>query len=578
MKKISTLLALSCLMVSSAVAAVATPHLGDFSGKKIVTTAAQRQKLNTMRATAEYDAMHQTNQDQYITRTWTNPNNGNVYTMQFNKEQSPLCELIGFEDNDGNKFNYEFEQLPLYCCTYTCWITNPNGEMTANFSLQLCWPSYYIWNQVFDYDGPLDSEGDIPLEDRNYACVTPDDLMNSTTWCRKFQESTGIGGKETADRNNWEYFTCLPNELLGFTAMYNGELAVTEVTAARASFIEFKGYKEDGNIVDYRQVVYLKGQSGKSYIERSEPQGGARVEGFNPRHDILPEFGDIHLFNMGLGGHDIYGENDAYPDAWGPLSQFYIVAADKYIQVYIPEDMKAFDSSKIQTIMGEDFPSTEDFDSHANVVKGVIYADAKYSNDTSLNPTQIEYNLLEPEIAYDPIFEMDYLTVTPVPGSFVAYGVGLDGIEDWSEKYGVILRTFNFVNFFGNYAKMGFGTKDGYQFNCQDYYGNIVSANSTGNCVYHYDPKDVTKTRSFSLIGNMEYDSVEVVVADNATVNAADGVINVTVAEDSNVGVFAISGAVVANGNVKAGNSLNVAADKGVYVVVVNGKATKVAL
>ncbi len=576
MKKIYTLLAMSCLMATASVSAA--PKLGDLDAK-IMTTPEQRQKLRTMRANARFDAIHKTNQDQYYTRDWVNPSNGDTWTMQFNKEQQPLCELIYFNDKDGNPFQYTFEELPLYCVTYELYVTDKtSGQVKSDITLQLCWPSYYVWNQVFEWTGDVDLDGDIPLEDRDFRCVTPDDLMNSDKWCRKFQESTGIGGKETADGNNWEYFTALPNEILGFPCYVNGELGYTVVSDSRSSYLDFQGYKEEGNIVSFKQVIYCLTESKKSIIVRGEPVGSARIEGFIPRVDDLPEFGDVHLFNVGLGGSDIYADADLFPVEWGPLSQFYVVAADQYIDLYIPEDMKALDTAELQTIMSDRLPADEDFAYHANVVKGYIYADTKYSSDPTLDPKGLTYNIILPHVEYDPVFETEFIYMKPEANTFFAYGIGTDAIEGWSQEFGIQFRTFNFVNYFDNYAKMGFGTETGYEFNCIDYYGNMVNAYSAGKCIYHYDPSNVQKVREFNLKGDMEYDSVDVVAADNATVNALNGVITVSVAEDSNVAIYTLAGATVKSANVKAGNVLNVAADKGVYVVVVNGNATKVAL
>lgn len=576
MKKIYTLLAMSCLMATASVSAA--PKLGDLDAT-MMTTPAQRQQLRTMRANAHYDAIHQTNQELYYTRDWVNPRNGDTWTMQFNKEQQPLCEMIYFKDKDGNDFQYTFDELPFYCVTYELYVTDKtSGQIKSDITLQLCWPSYYVWNQVFEWEGDLE-DGEIPIEQRDYRCVTPDDLMNSEKWCRKFQESNGIGGEGTADGMNWEYFTCLPNQMLGMPCYVDGEMGYTVVTDARTSSIEFQGYKEDGNIVSFKQVIYCLTESQKSIIVRGDPVGSARLEGFTLRVDDLPEFGDVHLFNVGLGSSDIYADADLFPVEWGPLSQFYLVAADKYIDLYIPEDMRTLDPSALQTVMSDRLPADEDFAFHANVVKGYIYADPKYSTDTTLDPKEETYNIILPHLEYDEAFDTNFVYMKPEANTFFAYGIGTDAMEGWSQEFGIQYRTHNFVNFFDNYAKMGFGTEDGYQFNCIDYYGNMVNAYAPGKCIYHYDPKNVQNVREFDLKSKMEYDSVDVVAADNnATVNALNGVITVSVAEDSNVAIYTLAGATVKSASVKAGNELNVAADKGVYVVVVNGAATKVAL
>lgn len=578
MKKVSTLLALACLFGASTATAAVKPQVADVDFSKIHLTALQRQQLRTMKASAEFDAVNQTNQENYDTRNWIDPRTGNIWTFSFLKEPTPLCELIGFNDENGNPFQYSFDELPFYCVNYQVYMTDAKtNSVTTSLSFQLCWPSYYIWNQAFTYpeDAVTDENGQIPVELRNYDCVSPDDLMNSTEWCRKFIEWEGIGGTMTSDGYNWKYFTMLPNQVLGFPGIVKGQSGFTVVgkTESNTSKVEFSGYQADNSSVSYEQVIYFMSDGGSSAIIRNKPVGTARIEGFNPHTYNLPEFGDVILYNMGIGGTATYGDTDLYPEEWGPLSQLYICAGDKYIEFKMEEGQNTFDKDKI-TMAIPQLPEGEDLDAHANLIRGVLYAAPDYSNDPTKNPSELIYNLIEPTEKMDEELNEPYLAIAPQANTFVANGYQ----PSWSDEFGMQLRTFNAPDPLGDKATIAFGTKKGFQFSCNDYFGNTVSAISTGKCKYYYDPKDLTKVREFDLVGSSDFDKVETIEANEAKVVAGNGEINVTVDEDAAVAVYSIAGALVKAADVRGGNTLNVAADKGIYVVVVNGKSAKVVL
>ena len=69
-----------------------------------------------------------------------------------------------------------------------------------------------------------------------------------------------------------------------------------------------------------------------------------------------------------------------------------------------------------------------------------------------------------------------------------------------------------------------------------------------------------------------------VVGEEGAKVVAANGVISVVAANDVNVAVYSIDGSVVALGNVKAGETYEVAANNGLYIVKVGKTSCKVML
>ena len=105
-------------------------------------------------------------------------------------------------------------------------VFNKKG-VTRELQVCLCWPSKYIWNQIFTYDGELDSDNEIPVEKRDYSCVLPSEFCNSTEWCLEFRESGPIGAKMNSDSTNWECFYILPSKIFGIESMIDGECVYT---------------------------------------------------------------------------------------------------------------------------------------------------------------------------------------------------------------------------------------------------------------------------------------------------------------------------------------------------------------
>lgn len=573
MKKLTAMLA-SAFAASSmlASAAVALPSIQQAT---IAPTPMQSQYFRTMQAQSRYDAIHGTNADQYETRTWTDPRTGDVYTLQFKKDPMPICELLEFED--GKK---TFDELPYYCVDYIYSSRTDEGALDTYFQFELCWPSYYVWNQWATYEDELDGEGNIPIEKRNYDAVEFSELLNSTEWCRKFQESQGIGGKPNADQTNYEYFTMLPNEVLGIPSMVDQVQGYTTITTSKASNVEFKGYQEEDNVVSYKQALYFTSQTGSTKTIRNEPVGAARIEGFKPRTENF-EFGNVYIFNMGQGGSETYGELDPYPEEWGPLAQLYIAAGDKYIGFGFPPGTTKFSIKDIYAYLLDETPA-EIADESANFFQGVIYADPSCSiNAATEDPSKGEYTMAPATIVEDPAFGT-YLSVKPEAHNFVGYGLGIKEVEPWSEDFGMKFYTHNFVNQMtteeGTTNVLVLGSTDGLQAHFTDVYSNTYNISYKGKINYYYDPEDLSKVRVIESVGDYKYVSVEEIAAEKANIATEQGAILVSVENDSNVAVYSLAGVKLADSKVNAGATLRVEAAHGIYVVVVNGKSAKVAL
>lgn len=248
--------------------------------------------------------------------------------------------------------------------------------------------------------------------------------------------------------------------------------------------------------------MYFIGESGKKYSNRFEYTGAARVEGFESKAINLLEFGDIHLFNAGLGSSEIFGLDDPFTKPWAERTMFYMFAADKYVQCKIDPTAKKFDYDAIN--LSVDIPEGEELEPHANLFRGYLFGDPKYAKDQNLNPNKIIFSLIRGENAYDKYTGDEYLAIAPEGNCFVPYGYR----ENWTDQYemrGIIqnyLRPFSETEGFD----FVFGSTDGWQARGMDVYGNKLSVKSAGKIIYHYDPKDMHKTREYSAVGSMDYD------------------------------------------------------------------------
>ena len=577
MKKITTMLVAAFAgLTMTAMAALPATYVS-FDNMKL--TEQSKQQIRKMSAANKLRAeQNSANEDAMYTRSWTDPRSGNIWNAQLLKYSIPLCELLPSEDPDTKEpFQYTFDEMPYYVADFILTMEDvKKGEVTTQLQLKLCWPSKYIWSQIVTWEGDVDEEGAIPVDKRDYDWVLPNDLCNSKEFCREFRETGGVGCHPNSAGTNWEYFTILPNKELQIDGQVDGEWGTTTYTDRSQTTVKFTGLDQAAsNTLGANCTIYFTGESGKTYLKRPAYDGPSRIEGFESQTYNLPEFGDIHIFNAGLGSRDIFGDEDPYTEPWNERSQIYMFAADKYVPCMVDATATKFDVNAIKpgTVT---LPEGEELSTHANLFRGYLYTDPKYSKDNTLDPNEIVYSLESGKEAVSEVDGEPYLAICPIGDCFVPSGY----VGSWSDLYGMRFTLGNYVDIWGetNSYHFAFGTTEGWLASGKDDYTNTVTAKSTGKIIYHYDENDMQKTREFSAIGTMEYSSVKGVESVNAEVRAANGVITVVAAEAGDVRVFSLNGAAVANTRVAAGEAVNVAADKGVYVVVVNGKAVKVIL
>lgn len=575
MKKIFTLFAMGLLASGSISARVATPEVR--TDLKIVADQHSAQKLRVATAKAERLAALGDNENNF-TRSWVD-RSGNVWLAQMLKMEVPLCEMVSFADKDGNPYQPTFEQLPYYCVNYRLQMRPKDSPaITTQCWFYMAWPTKYLYEQVFTYDGERTENGGIPQEYRDLTIVPFDELANNPEGCRKFQESTGVGAQESQDGYSWEYWTMLPNALLGIPCYLNGQECVTsDPDGPTPSNITINAFRAEDVYLDITNRITCDSDGNVRNLARNQYQGTFRFEGFAAQVDDLPEFGDIHLFNAGLQSSEEMGDENPFTAEWPEMTWMYMVGGDTRIEWELDPTAKKFDPQMIR-MKAFNVAADEEEDDFANMMQGYLFAPAKYAQDLTLTPDTEAFEMIEPTEGYDADVDKYYWVVAPAANSMLPYGWGT--AEDiWSTTYGMVTRVRNVVDFIVAPSKLQFGTKEGFMVFANNEFLKTININSKGNLIYHYDPNDMQLTRVVPLVGDVEWDNSVAEVAEGvAKVVAANGELTVVPAEKSVVAVYALDGACVAKATVFGGETFTVAAPKGIYVVKVGNETYKLAL
>lgn len=522
------------------------------------------------------------------TRSWTSGTS--VYDVRFQLASEPLGRMLSFQDKDGNIINPTFDELPFYAM----WMTVSRRKQTDDVpntmvSFLLAWPSQYIYQQVFTYDGEPDDKGQIPVDLRNYDVVPVDELFNNEQYCRRFQESLSAGTAGDASAGGWDYYTMVPNQLVGNVAVVDNNMVYTVVTDKIASFFEMMQYSPEDNWTQLYGTIYYSTtgeDNGTRNIRlgtKSKPfDGEASVEGFSQQYIDVPEFGDLHIFNTGVMSSASFGDANPFPTDFPEVTGLYFTISDKYVgwEVDAKGETGAipFDKEKFVST-GATLPEGQSLREHANYVQGYLFADPKYGKDTSLDLDPTTY-VMQPVTEIQVNEDVWYAETTPAINSMVAYGITdmNQNTEQWSDEYGAAFIYQNMPETCVDPSYFGWGYKEGIVVNFQNQFLTNYIAYSKGKIYYHYDPENMVVYRELQAVG--EKDAVEEVAVDElgAKINAANGVITVVAGADAAVAVYSLDGVCLKNVNVAAGEDVAVEAAKGIYVVKVGDKAVKVAL
>lgn len=239
----------------------------------------------------------------------------------------------------------------------------------------------------------------------------------------------------------------------------------------------------------------------------------------------------------------------------------------------IDDTAGGFNTEAIDRVVDVD-PS--ELDNYANSIEGYLFADPKYGRDTNMDPVDGNlYKCLYPLTGTDSE-GFDYIEIVPTLNTFVPRGYSN---ESWSDVYGLLAYVHNFPEMLNEGSRLGWGTPDGFRAELKNMYKKTIYVASKGDIIYHYNAANMADVRTFSSIGTTEWGSgVQGVMVSSSIVSAANGVISVKAGVATDVMVFSLDGVCIANRSAASGETLEIAAPKGIYAVVVEGKTTKVVL
>ncbi|MDE7462152.1 MAG: chitobiase/beta-hexosaminidase C-terminal domain-containing protein [Muribaculaceae bacterium] len=325
-------------------------------------------------------------------------NNGAIWDLSILLSSKKICDMVSFGDDQGNTFHYGFDRLPYYAADFLLRVRNQyTGNNETYVSFTACWPSYYIYEQIFTYTGELEN-GNIPVQYRNNAPVPISRLANDPDFTNKFKECSYIGEDPISGTTRFPNWTILENAMSndgGNKCWIDGVDAMTSVKDNNGSTFTFNEYNESNKT--------LKCDISLSYYKLSSPievitkginyEGLGRIEGFEAITENFPEFGDIHLFNVGLWDSEAFGNENPFTGSWGPFTAFYLCAGDAHLIWKVDTSAGAFNPEAITRQVDV---AQADLDTYANSIEGYLFGDPKYARNTSLNPSGDTYTCVYP--------------------------------------------------------------------------------------------------------------------------------------------------------------------------------------
>ncbi len=528
-----------------------------------------------------------------MTRSWEYLNN--TYEATFQLSDGLLCEMLSFDDGQGNIVYPTFEQMPYYLVNVTLSRTKGENPLpNAIFYFFLCWPSQYIYSQVFD-KSLQDANGNIPEDVRNYDPVSFEELFNNPQYCRRFVEATGVGTGPMVN-GMYSYFTMLPNVTLHVSSLVeDAQGKLTQVytyissKGDMSSEMNFLQFSPDDNWTQLYSTIYYSEDGSDNgirtlrYGRANEPYDGTSdVQGFFNQVYQMPDFGDLHIFNTGTMSSESLGDNNPFPADFPEVTALYYTIGDKYLTWgFTPTSNGgncAFDRDAFVS-MGLELPAGEKLRDHANYVDGYFFADPKYGKDITLDLDPTTFVMQPVIVEDDEDSEIWYAVSAPAVNSMVQYNINdMNGsMESWSEDYGSSFSYRNLPEGAGEGSFIGWGYTDGIIVNMDNGFLTKYLAYSKGKVYYHYNPAKMSDVRELESVGGL--DGVETVASEEGVrVNAANGVISVVSAQDAEVAVYGLDGVCIKAVKAAAGEGVNVEAAKGIYVVKAGDKAVKVAL
>lgn len=540
MKKIFTFCAALFVAISAmAVVNVAPVKMEMTEGAK----AALKQKCAMTQATCQPEAV--------LTRAYTDPATGityDAYLYNLGYNWPDMFDKTAWY----NQFP-DFESFPFF--TAQCILVSDNEPVTDQLSFLMCWPSYW--------SGGLVEKG-------------------GTDW-DKFAPLDAFGGNETPD---WEV---LEYGYLGAWGIFNGCWTEWENTwkgkkgyVAQGGTLNISNFdaEEDFCNIAFRGTLNQMGENGKEgpvvTAYNLMYSGTVHAAGFYPIPKVR-EFSEVHIINTGAvtGDNDEWFEYLGYWDEdWGPLQRFYFIALCEDVTMASNAwEVNKYDISSERVYLKEGV--TNDNSVGVSYVKGALYC----QEGTDM-----------PNVLWDQAwFTFEYKGAgweqvgCPSAGDLITSEYNSDYANSCPFLRNDCIVSIWKNDFFdlgkNSDLKIGNGTTQGFYIAGKDAYDNVIYLDYKGDIIYHYDEDNLELTREIPAVGDLEpHEAVNTVAADGNKIFAANGTITVEVAQDGVVAVYAANGALINKVAAKAGQTVNVNAAKGLYIVKAGNTAKKVVL
>lgn len=590
MKKFFTFLAMAAVTVSAFALRPLEQQMANARMDLITPEAKHAMKMNAEQIKASI-ALGENIPGTMAQRTY---NDGKVtWTLRVLMNTQKWCEIIPFvnpddPDNPDAAIYYTFEEFPWYLVNYIIsGVNNSNTSGSPDFyyAWNLMWPCMTYWKYIPDLAKEqgktltevIKSMSEVP----DYSAVDVTDMASmSADYCATFKEGyrneeqgVEINPVINAQGNNYANWIAVNNYMFyseGEYAFYNNGLpAMTYVDNTITSMLRFSGWDADTEVIDSRCQARVETLNTNGNVSKSSKtvsyKGTAVFEGFHPR-DINIELANFHIFNFGNYSNSedgSQGGGNVYDNDFKDVTRFYVMGTnDKFRVGYTGsgEDLK----------VGFDYldPNTPTSTDELCFLRGALFMPAGST---------------DPHGSYTFIPE-DYRTITIGDGEFIAdfrvpeaYGyIVYFSDEGYSAQDGLAVANMgDYVPMYDDTTALNFGGSEGLLYQGQDAYGNNVKVMFQDMCKYHpnIDDPSIEEDMPAKTAVNEIFGEVAPL-----NITAANGVISVKAAEDAEVVVYNVAGALVNAAPAVAGETVSFNVDGGLYIVKVGKQAQKVVL
>ncbi len=501
-------------------------------------------------------------------------NKGTFWNAQVLKQDMIMGDVV-LPNPDTNE-PFTLEEAPFYVVAYLLWRYDVDMAPVTQAIQYVLWPTYYYWDQIFNWDGPLVDLGndryDIPSDLKDLRIVDFEEFCNDANGqSRTFIMSGDLYPKIRQDNMGVEAWVTIPSLELDIQSMYERSIAYVG-TGSTFTFGEYDAAERIMNVNNTLSVVNKNNQPLGTL--RCNYSGVGRVEGFRPT-TYAPEMGNIHILNRGVVSSETIDDNPYY-ESWEELQRYMVFGEGKYLELEFdnpgkPIDQNCSPSDGFRFYFASDEVRNAE---NTNYFYGYMYS------AVGQEPEECQWILTPPvekvEMAGGkPYYYLDW---EPKAGQF--HSAYYD--DNWANDFGLVSFLEEYSSPMSVNTVFTVGSTQGSGLTGKDVYGNTVNMmTKTGKVFYHYDENNIDNKRELATVGSHEITGAGIagIVAEaGINVKVAQGNIAVTAAQNADVTIYSLNGAVVKSANLNAGETLNVKAAKGLYIVKAGKKAVKVVL